>query len=321
MNSTTKNDSRVINFKLEKNYFAFDFYNHPDLPPEIAISTNQKKGGNYISILKYNKYKKLVKLSSTEIRNPPIKIQFSPFRNQFSENLLSVLTNKLSIYKYQNNSLKFYTNIYDKKNKDFHLICSDWNNDSKIISGSIKKIFLFDVRKEKHLNTISLHNDLVCDINFDKKGNTFVSCSNDKKSFLTDIRVINQHCMIFENKEPLHKCKWKNNENENLIAFSSLSQKEILIFDIRKPENPVNELKYHKEFVNNINWFKNNQFLISSDKKTCFVWDFNRFGNKNFFPSSYRNFDSKITNINVSRYGDFIGVIQKQNFSLIKILY
>lgn len=323
MDFTTKNkkDPRIINFQLKKKYFALDFYNHPDESAQIALSTYEKNQKNYISILKYNKHKILVKLALTEIDLPPTKIQFSPFRNEYSSNLLAVLTNKLSIYKYQNNSLKFYTDIFDKNNKNLPLICSDWNNNSKIIVGSLKEVFLFDIKKEKHINSVIIHNDLICDLSFNKNGNIFVSSGNEKKAFLTDLRNFNKSSMIFENKESLHKCKWNKGEKENLITFTSLSQKEILIFDIRKPEQTIGVLKYHKNFIHTINWFKNEKFLLSSDKNNCYVWDFQNYEKENFYPSSYRNFNSSIRNINISKFNDYVGIIQKQNFSLIKILY
>lgn len=150
-----------------------------------------------------------------------------------------------------------------------------------LLSGSDdNRICLFDINTEKALiETFEEHKSVVEDVDWNKQiDSVFVSCGDDRKMIIWDIRRKNPVYVVEAHVETVNSAQF-NPFNEYLILTGS-NDKTCALWDLRYLNNKLATFKHHKNDVISAKWNPNIMSLFasySSDRRIN-IWDLSAIG-------------------------------------------
>lgn len=125
------------------------------------------------------------------------------------------------------------------------------------------------------LRTYSGHSKAVSDICFNSTGTQFLSCSYDRAMKLWDTETgacINK----FTTGKTPHVVKFNPDPEHASEFLAGMSDKKIVQFDTRTPNEVMQEYDHHLAAINTITFVdQNRRFMTTSDDKSLRAWDYN----------------------------------------------
>ncbi|KAL7791625.1 WD40-repeat-containing domain protein [Trichoderma afarasin] len=143
-------------------------------------------------------------------------------------------------------------------------------------AGADTTVKIRDVYHDKELlRTYSGHTKSLSDICFNDSGTQFLSASYDRMIKLWDTEkgiCINK----FTTGKTPHVIKFNPDPEHSNEFLAGMSDKKIVQFDIRTPNQVVQEYDHHLAAINTITFVDNNRrFMTTSDDKSLRAWDYN----------------------------------------------
>ncbi|KAJ3529847.1 hypothetical protein NM208_g9578 [Fusarium decemcellulare] len=135
---------------------------------------------------------------------------------------------------------------------------------------------IFDVYHERELlRTFSGHSKALSDICFNASGTQFLSSSYDRMIKLWDTEKGVCVSKFTTGKTP-HVIKFNPDPEHANEFLAGMSDKKIVQFDIRTPNEIVQEYDHHLAAINTITFVdENRRFMTTSDDKSLRAWDYN----------------------------------------------
>lgn len=125
------------------------------------------------------------------------------------------------------------------------------------------------------LRTYSGHSKAISDICFNYSGTQFLSASYDRMMKLWDTETgvcINK----FTTGKTPHVLKFNPDPEHSTEFLAGMSDKKIVQFDVRTPNEIVQEYDHHLAAINTITFVdQNRRFMTTSDDKSLRAWDYN----------------------------------------------
>ncbi|QPG95801.1 hypothetical protein C2857_002139 [Epichloe festucae Fl1] len=125
------------------------------------------------------------------------------------------------------------------------------------------------------LRSYSGHSKAVSDICFNTSGTQFLSASYDRTIKLWDTETGGCISKFTTGKTP-HVIKFNTNAEHATEFLAGMSDKKIIQFDTRTPNEIVQEYDHHLAAINTITFVDHNRrFITTSDDKSLRAWDYN----------------------------------------------
>ncbi|CAG0923160.1 unnamed protein product [Notodromas monacha] len=136
------------------------------------------------------------------------------------------------------------------------------------------KIKLWQVYgNRKVVRTYMGHRQAVRDVSFNNDGTRFLSAGYDRYIKLWDTET-GQCIEKFTNKKVPYCVKFNPDEDKQNLFVAGMSDKKIVCWDVRTPEDPVQEYDRHLGAVNTITFVdENRRFVSTSDDKSMRIWE------------------------------------------------
>lgn len=133
-----------------------------------------------------------------------------------------------------------------------------------------------DVYHERELlRTYSGHSKALSDICFNSTGTQFLSSSYDRMMKLWDTETGVCISKFTTGKTP-HVIKFNPDPEHSSEFLAGMSDKKIVQFDTRTPNEIVQEYDHHLAAINTITFVdQNRRFMTTSDDKSLRAWDYN----------------------------------------------
>ncbi|KAL6876989.1 WD40-repeat-containing domain protein [Trichoderma novae-zelandiae] len=143
-------------------------------------------------------------------------------------------------------------------------------------AGADTTVRIRDVYHDRELlRTYSGHSKSLSDICFNNSGTQFLSASYDRMMKLWDTEKGICISKFTTGKTP-HVIKFNPDPEHSNEFLAGMSDKKIVQFDIRTPNQVVQEYDHHLAAINTITFVDNNRrFMTTSDDKSLRAWDYN----------------------------------------------
>ena len=244
--------------------------------------------------------------------------------------------NQLRLYELKSNSLKFLKKFPNIKKSikstdmEFHPI----DNILTTTNGYDNEIYLWDIQ-EKFPKKMGKHNRKINKINWSTKNtNLLISCSQDctlkiwdKKINMCDLSKNNLSKPVQEKKLNgviFKDCKF--NKNDEFTILTSLSNGFILLYDLRKFDDPFKKYIYHSSDEISVDWhpLDKNIFCSSGKDKNLNIWDINNenyilnyktedeifklkwYNNKYILSIQFKKYTANLWNTNIPYISEYI---------------
>ena len=250
-------EKNIYDYATTSTLYSISFQNTDKC--RLAIGTLECSLNNRIEILELVN-NELDKVYVENLEYPSTKLMWGP--NQSKNNLLASSSDCIHLFELETSngtSLKKLTTLYNKKSPYCGPLTSfDWNkvNDSILGTASLDTTCtIWDLNKSTIRTQLIAHDKEVYDISFTTNDNIFISSGADGSVRLFDLRSLKHSTIIYETKDgwPITKISW-NLLNNHLIAALSLEKNLVFIFDTRKANVSLVELKLHKMPVTGMVW-------------------------------------------------------------------
>lgn len=256
----------VYNYYSSSTLYAISFQNSQKC--RLAIGTMERSSNNRIEILEMVN-NELASVKSEPLEYPSTKLMWGPTLSK--PNLLASSSDFIRLYNFNENEpkLNLMSTLYNRKSKYCGPLTSfDWNrtNDSMLGTASLDTTCtIWDLNKTTIRTQLIAHDKEVFDISFSNNEFIFISSGADGSVRLFDTRSLDHSTIIYETKDqsPITKIAW-NMENNYFIAALSCEKNIVYIFDNRKANVNLVELKLHKAPVTGMVWSPNSQTQICS---------------------------------------------------------
>lgn len=146
-----------------------------------------------------------------------------------------------------------------------------------LLSGSADTtVKIFDIYHDRELlRTYAGHGRALSDLDFNTPGTQFISASYDRMIKLWDTETGVCISKFTTGKTP-HVIKFNPDPAHSNEFLAGMSDKKIVQFDIRTPNEVVQEYDHHLAAVNTITFVdENRRFMTTSDDKSLRAWDYN----------------------------------------------
>lgn len=323
----SENTSLIYNTS-EKTY-ALDFSTNPNEKLQVALSTFLESDKNSIKILEINDNKTIIQpKKSIDIGFPASKLKWGPYiEGQNTHNLIATTSDCLRIYDTSGDQIKLKSRLLNDQQKELAspLTSFDWNskNPNIICCSSIDTTCsIWDINSETLTKLVITHDKEVFDISFGPEGNNFVTVGADCTARLFDTRNLTESSIIYDHDEPLVRIAWNKSQTSHILAMTSLTSKEIILFDIRHPLVPVSKLNFHKSFVNNVVWSPESPFLLCSisEDKHAYLWNVEKLDKENCLPVLEYSSETELNNVTWCSSQDWIGITKENSFIMLRII-
>lgn len=125
------------------------------------------------------------------------------------------------------------------------------------------------------LRTYSGHSKAISDVCFNSSGTQFLSASYDRMMKLWDTETGVCISKFTTGKIP-HVIKFNPDPEHSGEFLAGMSDKKIVQFDVRTPNEIVQEYDHHLAAINTITFVdQNRRFMTTSDDKSLRAWDYN----------------------------------------------
>ncbi|GJN70572.1 mRNA splicing factor [Purpureocillium lilacinum] len=143
-------------------------------------------------------------------------------------------------------------------------------------SGADATVKIWDVYHQRELlRTYSGHSKALSDICFNTSGTQFLSSSYDRMMKLWDTETGKCISKFTTGKTP-HVIKFNPDPEHANEFLAGMSDKKIVQFDTRTPNEVVQEYDHHLAAINTITFVdENRRFMTTSDDKSLRAWDYN----------------------------------------------
>lgn len=143
-------------------------------------------------------------------------------------------------------------------------------------SGADATVKIWDVYRDRELlRTYSGHTKALSDICFNTSGTQLLSSSYDRMIKLWDTETGKCLSKFTTGKTP-HVIKFNPGTQHANEFLAGMSDKKIVQFDTRTPNEIVQEYDHHLAAINTITFVDNNRrFMTTSDDKSLRAWDYN----------------------------------------------
>ena len=146
-----------------------------------------------------------------------------------------------------------------------------------LLSGSADtSIKIWDVYHQRELlRTYQGHSKAISDISFNESGTQFLSSSYDRMIKLWDTEKGVCLSKFTTGKTP-HVVKFNPDPDHSTEFLAGMSDKKIVQWDTRSPNEIVQEYDHHLAAINTITFVDDNRrFMTTSDDKSLRAWDYN----------------------------------------------
>ena len=316
-------EKNIYNYETTSTLYSISFQNTNKC--RIAIGTLERSLNNRIEILELVN-NELNDVYVENLEYPSTKLMWGP--TQSKSNYLASSSDCIYLYELDTSngtSLKKVTNLYNKKSPYSGPLTSfDWNkvNDSILGTASLDTTCtIWDLNKSTIRTQLIAHDKEVFDISFTNKEYIFISSGADGSVRLFDLRSLKHSTIIYETKDasPITKISW-NLLNNNLIAALSLEKNLVYIFDTRKANVSLVELKLHKLPVTGMVWSPNlpTQICSVSEDKNVIISNVQNEENNSNNNVCYTA-PNEINNVNwCESLPEWIGITFKKNVQLLR---
>lgn len=297
VNGSTLKRKEIYKYDAPWNVYAMNWSVRPDKKFRLAVGSFIEEYNNKVQVIQLDEETgEFAKQAEIEHPYPCTKIMWIPDNKSTFPDLFATSGDFLRIWQnHGEGNIRMECFLNNNKNSEFcaPLTSFDWNEVDPNLLGTASidttcTIWALETGQAigqtpavtGNVRTqLIAHDKEVYDIAFSRAGggrDMFASVGADGSIRLFDLRHLEHSTIIYEDHQhqPLLRLAW-NKQDPNYVASFALDSTELIILDVRVPNQPVARLNNHRACVNGMAWAPHSACHIctAADDHQALIWD------------------------------------------------